>query len=287
VTGDLVYGRRAVREALRGRREVLELWATERAVKAEPWLRERNGVRVQTKPERELTEAAQAYPRSALALLYLAKIRMDAGDAERAGAYLRTAVEREPGNAAARFGVARCRIDLGELEEARRLLDTLLSAAPRHGPALMERGRVSLQTNQPAEAEKWLRKAVALLPYERTANYLLGQCLQARGKREEARAYLAEADRIAADLVRLVEVTRQMTDQARDPALYAEAGQILMRNGQEQQGLRWLATALRQDPGHRPAHQALADYYRRQGDPGLAAHHQRLAQQDAPPAALP
>ena len=31
VTRELVYGRRAVREALRGRREVLELWATERA----------------------------------------------------------------------------------------------------------------------------------------------------------------------------------------------------------------------------------------------------------------
>ena len=35
---ELVYGRRAVREALRGRREVLELWATERALAAEPWL---------------------------------------------------------------------------------------------------------------------------------------------------------------------------------------------------------------------------------------------------------
>ncbi|MDX6518345.1 MAG: hypothetical protein QOF50_1191, partial [Gaiellaceae bacterium] len=30
-TREQVYGRRAVREALRGRREVLELWATERA----------------------------------------------------------------------------------------------------------------------------------------------------------------------------------------------------------------------------------------------------------------
>ena len=29
---DVVYGRRAVREALRGRREVLEVWATERAI---------------------------------------------------------------------------------------------------------------------------------------------------------------------------------------------------------------------------------------------------------------
>ena len=58
MTREQVYGRRPVREALRGRREVLELWATERAVNAEPWLRDESGPRVQVKPERELTEAA-------------------------------------------------------------------------------------------------------------------------------------------------------------------------------------------------------------------------------------
>jgi 23S rRNA (guanosine2251-2'-O)-methyltransferase len=58
MTREQVYGRRPVREAMRGPREVLELWATERAIKTEPWLREKNGVRVQTKLERELTEAA-------------------------------------------------------------------------------------------------------------------------------------------------------------------------------------------------------------------------------------
>jgi 23S rRNA (guanosine2251-2'-O)-methyltransferase len=59
VTREQVYGRRAVREALRGPREVLELWATERALKAEPWLREPDlGVRPQAKPERDVSEAA-------------------------------------------------------------------------------------------------------------------------------------------------------------------------------------------------------------------------------------
>jgi 23S rRNA (guanosine2251-2'-O)-methyltransferase len=58
VTRDLVYGRRSVHEVLRGRREVLELWATERALKAEPWLREVERPRVQAKPERALSEAA-------------------------------------------------------------------------------------------------------------------------------------------------------------------------------------------------------------------------------------
>jgi 23S rRNA (guanosine2251-2'-O)-methyltransferase len=58
VIPDQVYGRRAVREALRGRREVLELWVTERALAAEPWLREITRPRPQVKPERALTEAA-------------------------------------------------------------------------------------------------------------------------------------------------------------------------------------------------------------------------------------
>ena len=55
VTPDLVYGRRAVREALRGRRQVLEVWATERALKAEPWLAE---ARPKAKADRDLSERA-------------------------------------------------------------------------------------------------------------------------------------------------------------------------------------------------------------------------------------
>ena len=57
MTTDLVYGRRPVREAVRGPREVLELWATERALKAEPWLQDA-GVRIQQKPERDLNAEA-------------------------------------------------------------------------------------------------------------------------------------------------------------------------------------------------------------------------------------
>jgi len=56
VKGDLVYGRRAVREAVRGPREVRELWASERAVRGEEWLSE--GPRVQVKLERDISEEA-------------------------------------------------------------------------------------------------------------------------------------------------------------------------------------------------------------------------------------
>jgi 23S rRNA (guanosine2251-2'-O)-methyltransferase len=59
LTRELVYGRRPVREVLRaGRREILEVLATERAVASEPWLGEVASLHV--RPERELTEAAHS-----------------------------------------------------------------------------------------------------------------------------------------------------------------------------------------------------------------------------------
>ena len=56
MTRDLVYGRNAVREALRGRRAVLELWVGRRAASTLEWLDE--GPRPRVRRERELTEAA-------------------------------------------------------------------------------------------------------------------------------------------------------------------------------------------------------------------------------------
>jgi 23S rRNA (guanosine2251-2'-O)-methyltransferase len=57
MTREQVYGRRPVREALRGRRQVLELWASDRALAAESWLRDAP-LKVHVKPDRELSDAA-------------------------------------------------------------------------------------------------------------------------------------------------------------------------------------------------------------------------------------
>jgi len=58
MTPELVYGRRPVREALRGTREVLELHTSRRALAAESWLRETQAPRVRIEQERELTALA-------------------------------------------------------------------------------------------------------------------------------------------------------------------------------------------------------------------------------------
>jgi 23S rRNA (guanosine2251-2'-O)-methyltransferase len=59
VTPELVYGRQPVREVVRaGKRQILELLATERALASEPWLREVSGLRLQVGAERQLGEVA-------------------------------------------------------------------------------------------------------------------------------------------------------------------------------------------------------------------------------------
>jgi 23S rRNA (guanosine2251-2'-O)-methyltransferase len=59
LTRELVYGRHPVREVLRaGRRQVLEVLATERALSQESWLREAPGLRVQVRPDGALRAAA-------------------------------------------------------------------------------------------------------------------------------------------------------------------------------------------------------------------------------------
>jgi 23S rRNA (guanosine2251-2'-O)-methyltransferase len=155
-----VYGRRPVREALRGPREVLELWATERAAAAEPWLREAP-VRAHVKPERELTEAAEtrdhqgvvawcepyryadAYELAAAERPLLACLDQ-VTDPRNLGAVCRSAEGAGasgvvvPAHGAARVTAAVCRASAGAVEHlpvarVRNLADWLGSAKEREG----------------------------------------------------------------------------------------------------------------------------------------------------------
>jgi tetratricopeptide (TPR) repeat protein len=185
---------------------------------------------------------------------------------------------RLPGTSAVLLGLARCRRDLGDLREARHIFDVVLTVDPHNVGALHDRGRLALQMDLPAEAEEWLLKALRLAPYDREVIYTLYQCLQVRGKTEEARAYKARLEETEAQLSRLAEVTKRIAATPHDADLRCEAGQIFLNTGQEREGLRWLASALHENPNHTATHAALAAYYERQGRPDLAAQHRQRRQ---------
>lgn len=180
-----------------------------------------------------------------------------------------------PEDADALLGLARCYIDLGKQDETRQLLDAALAKQPKNSAVLHERGKLAMQQDQLDQAEGWLRRAVDAAPHDREAAYTLYQCLQRRGKNAEAKETLARLEQIEASLQRLGELTRQIAQTPRDADLRYEAGMIFVRNGQDVEGVRWLESALQENPRHAAAHQALAEAYQRLGRTDRADYHRR------------
>jgi tetratricopeptide (TPR) repeat protein len=186
--------------------------------------------------------------------------------------YLR---QRQPDNPEILLGLAHCRRDAHELDEARQLLDQLLKVYPDYVPALVERGRVAFHLESTHAAEVWLQRAVTAGPHDPEAHRLLLVYLEALGKTDAANQCRAALRQIEGDIARSASLMLQVMDAPHDAALRSEVGILLLRLGQEEEGLHWLATALAEDPGHTPAHKALADYYERAGQPERAALHRR------------
>lgn len=169
--------------------------------------------------------------------------------------------KRQPDNLSVQVGLAEAYDSLGDDVEATRWVDSVLARQPEFAPALALRGRIALNNGQPQEAERWLREAVRLNPIEHRARYGLILCLNQNGKEEEARKFREQFAQLEEDLTRFNEiVTRELAQKPRDPALHCTIGQLLLRTGQSEEGLRWLQSALRLDPRYAPARKAVEDY---------------------------
>jgi tetratricopeptide (TPR) repeat protein len=168
----------------------------------------------------------------------------------------------QPDNLRVQVGLADCLHALGQRDEAERLVDGALARQADYAPALAMRGELDLEEGRYEEAEARLRQAVARAPSDHQAQYDLILCLHHNGKAEEAKAREQELRQWEDDLKRFNEiVTKEMPKRADDPALHFTLGQLLLRSGHQEEGIRWLHSALRLDPQYAPARQALADYY--------------------------
>jgi tetratricopeptide (TPR) repeat protein len=183
---------------------------------------------------------------------------------------------KNPGDPEVLSRLARCYNMLGRGPEARQMLDTLLEKHPDHGVALRTRGMLALTDQQPAEAERWLRRATKQLPDDYQSQWFFAESLRQQDKTAEAKAQLAIAEQVRARSEKLSDFTSKgLADKPLDPALRYEMGLLLIQTGQQQAGVRWIEGALVLDPGYKPAHATLADYYERTGDTARAADHRR------------
>jgi predicted Zn-dependent protease len=210
--------------------------------------------------------AVAADPEHEEARIGLAVALLETKSYEEAAGHLEYLWRAQPDNLRARTGLAECRLALGEREEAERLVAGVLAERPDFAPALAARGRLDLEAGRYAEAEATLRRAVAANPLDNHSRYNLILCLHQAGKEGEAREHKELLARREVDLKRFNEIVLQeLGRRPHDPELHFKLGELLLRSGHREEGLRWLHNALREDPQYEPARKALAEQYRKGG----------------------
>ncbi len=193
-----------------------------------------------------------------------------------ASAQFELLLKYQPQKAEVIFGLARCRLALGETEEGSRLLENLLTQHPDHGRAWSELARAHLAQERLAEAEADFRRALALLPRDRSTVFGMQQCLERLGKRNEARQMQERLDRVVADEKQMAKLMTALQRSPNDPSLHQRIGEIFLRNGMVEEGLLRLQAALLCDKSYLPAHEVLAEWWESQGAADKAAPHRQV-----------
>jgi predicted Zn-dependent protease len=215
--------------------------------------------------------AVQLDPEHEEARLGLAVALLEAKAFAEAAEHLEYLSRCQPDNPRVQVDLARYRDGQGRRDEAIVLADAVLARWPRYARALALRGRLAVEAEDYAAAEPWLRQAVAADPGDTQARYDLVRCLRYRGRDAEAQEHEARIKQREADRKRFHEIaTVEMPQRPHDPELHYTLGKLLLRSGRRAEALRWLHSALRQDPQYAPARQALAEYYRQAAQPDPA-----------------
>ncbi|MFO0818578.1 MAG: tetratricopeptide repeat protein [Pirellulales bacterium] len=283
-------------------RAILNRWIELDGDDVEPWVR-RAWV-----AERQLDfDAAVADYRRVLAMeparfpvrLRVAEILFKIRKLDEAIAELEQLTNDQPGNVDGLLALSRCHRENGDFAAARKTMTRLPPGVAENPRCVAELGLVALGEERLEDAEQFLRQAIAKLPREREVLYGLQQTLSRLGKVAEAEEVQATLKQVDIDGRRMGEIVGGLAKTPHNAALRFEGAEIFLRNGVEEDGVRWLEMTLSADPRHIAAHQRLAEHYERRGQPDRARVHREAMRQideanlmspllrDRPPSPLP
>jgi tetratricopeptide (TPR) repeat protein len=208
---------------------------------------------------------------------HLAEILVESSRHGEALPHLERLHDEQPDNPDVSVLLARSWMLQGRSAEAQSLFDSVLMLHPNHFEALLHRGNLDLNARRFSAAEDWLHRAVAQKPYSPEAQYSLYRSLQSQPQRQkEAEKQRRQWEQVAATQARLRRLMRtELAINPNDPALAREAGELLLRIGEDRRGLFWLHRALRLEPDHAATLRALIAYYERTNDPDKAAQYRQ------------
>jgi tetratricopeptide (TPR) repeat protein len=225
----------------------------------------------------DYTRVLEIQPNRSMVRLRLAELLIESSRHAEALPHFEQLRISQPSDPDVMVGLSACRIVQLRRDEARKLLQEVLATHPNHFTAILLLGNLEREDGRYSEAEQLLRRALEVKPLDPTARYSLHLTLLAQPDRQKE----AEAERVRWEqdrelTARVTQLLRgQLMERPNDPNLAAEAGEILLKQGEYQLGLFWLNKALQIDPQHFRSHEALAAYFEQMHDAAQAEFHRK------------
>jgi tetratricopeptide (TPR) repeat protein len=190
--------------------------------------------------------------------LRLAQMYLEDARVREAGEDLKLLEDMSPRPRALALALGQLRFMQGRMQEARDLFDEYLAQDATHAGALTYRAKLA---DCPIEAESWFRRALKADPAFLDARFGLFTSLNQQSNREKEAAM--EWQRCQDYQAKFRRLRSLLADLERSPSadLLAEAGEIMLKNGNESLGRQFLVKALRSHGGDPGSHRILARYF--------------------------
>ncbi|HVA46667.1 MAG TPA: tetratricopeptide repeat protein [Pirellulales bacterium] len=236
------------------------------------------------KQEEEYQTVLEIEPANYAAHLGLGHVLQAKHDSKHALEHFRFCHQQWSADPAAMSGIAACLKHEGRLDEAKQVLTEMLEAnrlpPPQRAAALSALAEFAEQQQDLPLAVKLLAEAVALDDHNSQLHYRLGVCLAKTGRKKEAKRSTERAHELEQLAQRQSELELDLVTRPQDAELRYELGEVLQKSGYPKASAAMMLSALRWNPLHPGAHQALVKYYEELGREDLAKMHRAELGQD-------
>lgn len=213
--------------------------------------------------EKEYREILAIDPMQIESRSRLAEVLKSSNRVEEAAREYETCQRQQANRPDVLIGLVECYRRLGNTTEAIRLLriaSTLDLPPDQRAAVLVHEGEIAADNGRWAEAVTSLERAAELAPSDQATLFALSQAFGGAGEKEKAAQALERSKVVQAKQLRVDDITRNLIEHPASADLRYEAGAIFMELGMKKEGAAWLQAALKMQPDHKPARDALDKY---------------------------
>lgn len=229
--------------------------------------------------ERHYRQALALDPNLARAQLGLAETLRSMHQPREALQEFNRYLELRPDDVMGYVGLAKIALDEGDMDAAGAAIERAQKIAPDNPEVLKLRATLEIQNGRDPAALELLDQAVKSAPLDVDALYNQLLALTRLGRKQEADQVRRRVTQLREDQLAVVRIRDRLVADPNNNEIRCEMARWMLAHGREDEAIRWLRSILDSRPGHPEATRILVEYHEKRGEVGLANYYRsRLGQ---------